>query len=820
MSEPSDRTAIPRLFGSETETARLMAELDWSDHPLGQPDGWPIGLRIAIRNILCAAEPMFVVWGERLYFFFNDLYLPKVRPRLEGAIGGCFKEIWSDIWPYIEPHFLKAMAGTPVRLVDQHVSMLGWDEKVDHWWTFTFSPLFDENGTIAGVQNSTNETTEHMLKTIAEHRAAEALAISERRLRRAQEAGQVGIFSIDVHSNEVSGTPEFFRLFGLPETDTVPAKTIQSMVIDEDQQIISDSRRGKADAVDLQVEYRIRRANDGEIRAIERRGEFERDAKGRPLRLVGVVQDVTERRAARETLANLNAILEERVRERTAERNLLARIVEETDILIYVVDTDYRWLAMNQAGAREIERIFGRTPIVGERIHTALARRPSHHAAIDALWGRALAGEEFTVTGEYGDHRVVPELSTYEMKFNIMRDEDGRQTGAFATLSDVTDRVRAEAAYRQMQETLRQSQKMEAIGQLTGGVAHDFNNLLTPIIGGLDMIQHNTALTARELRLIDGALHSAERAKTLVQRLLAFARRQPLETRAIDLERLVDGMADLVASTSGPQIRIKTEIGEGLPPALADHNQLEMAILNLCVNARDAMPDGGTLTIAAKAGKPPSSNAEHLVPGDYICLSVVDTGTGMDEETLRRAVEPFYSTKGVGKGTGLGLSMVDGLASQLGGTMKISSRQGFGTRIDLWLPVSKPAVADITAPNENVPSRTFKGRALVVDDEIAVRITTADMLQGLGYETVEAENAGEAERMLRSGKRFDLVVTDHLMPGKSGAELAMAIRRNWPATPVLIVSGFADAEAIAPNVPRLAKPFREADLARAIGRLS
>ena len=203
-----------------------------------------------------------------------------------------------------------------------------------------------------------------------------------------------------------------------------------------------------------------------------------------------------------------------------------------------------------------------------------------------------------------------------------------------------------------------------------------------------------------------------------------------------------------------------------------------MAILNLCVNARDAMPDGGTLTIAARAGKPPSSNAEHLVPGDYICLSVVDTGTGMDEETLRRAVEPFYSTKGVGKGTGLGLSMVDGLASQLGGTMKISSRQGFGTRIDLWLPVSKPAVADITAPNENVPSRTFKGRALVVDDEIAVRITTADMLQGLGYETVEAENAGEAERMLRSGKRFDLVVTDHLMPGKSGAELAMAIRRN------------------------------------------
>jgi len=363
---------------------------------------------------------------------------------------------------------------------------------------------------------------------------------------------------------------------------------------------------------------------------------------------------------------------------------------------------------------------------------------------------------------------------------------------------------------------------MEALGQLTGGVAHDFNNLLTPIIGSLDLIQRRGALTEREARLIDGALQSAERAKTLVQRLLAFARRQPLQAGPVEMARLINGMAELVASTSGRRIQVKTDIPATLPPAHADHNQLEMAILNLCVNARDAMPDGGTITIAARAETAPAPGVEDLVPGRYLRLSVIDTGTGMDEETLRRATEPFYSTKGVGKGTGLVLSMVDGLVSQLGGTMRIASRPGLGTSVDLWLPVSAGRAATpvaIAAPEADTASN-FRGRALVVDDEALVRMTTADMLKGLGYDAEEAESAEAAERMLRAGLRFDLVVTDHLMPGKSGAELARTISANWPGLPVLIVSGYAEAETIAPDMPRLSKPFRGTQLAQAISALA
>jgi signal transduction histidine kinase len=246
---------------------------------------------------------------------------------------------------------------------------------------------------------------------------------------------------------------------------------------------------------------------------------------------------------------------------------------------------------------------------------------------------------------------------------------------------------------RDTQEALRQSQKMEAMGALTGGVAHDFNNLLTPIVGSLDLLQRKGLGSEREQRLIDGAMQSAERAKTLVQRLLAFARRQPLQTQAVDVRALIDGMGDLVASTSGPRVRVEIDLGEGLPAARADSNQVEMAVLNLAVNARDAMPEGGTLTISAKSVHIGQSEDSGLRPGRYVRLAVADTGLGMDEATLKRAVEPFFSTKGIGRGTGLGLSMVHGLASQLGGDLAITSKPGLGTCVELYLPASDQAAS-------------------------------------------------------------------------------------------------------------------------------
>ena len=390
--------------------------------------------------------------------------------------------------------------------------------------------------------------------------------------------------------------------------------------------------------------------------------------------------------------------------------------------------------------------------------------------------------------------------------------DNGRVNRIIGSSRDVTARVQAE-------EQLRQSQKLEAMGSLTGGVSHDFNNLLTPIIGALDLLQRRGVGGEREQRLIDGALQSAERARVLVQRLLAFARRQPLQAVSVDVRELVQGMADLIASTTGPQIKVVVDVKSDLPGAVADPNQLEMALLNLAVNARDAMPEGGTLRISAVSADVGPDHVANLSPGSYVRLSVADTGIGMDAETLKRAIEPFYSTKGVGKGTGLGLSMAHGLAAQLGGALTIASEPGLGTNIELWLPAGGTPVP---VQSDNGPALQLKrkGTVLLVDDEAYVRASTADMLIELGFEVVEAGSAEDAIDRLSAGLSPDLVVTDHLMPGRSGSDLAMEVRGRWPHLPVLLMSGYAETDGVAPDLARLVKPFRQADLAAYVAELT
>ncbi|WP_188062244.1 ATP-binding protein [Sphingobium sp. KCTC 72723] len=368
------------------------------------------------------------------------------------------------------------------------------------------------------------------------------------------------------------------------------------------------------------------------------------------------------------------------------------------------------------------------------------------------------------------------------------------------------------------QEALRQSQKLEAMGQLTGGVAHDFNNLLTPIVGSLDLLRRKGVGTDREQRLIDGAIKSADRARTLVQRLLAFARRQPLQATAIDVDKLVRGMRDLITSTCGPRIQVILNIAEDLMPANADANQIEMALLNLAVNARDAMEEGGTLTVSASTCAVGPDNPVGLIRRTYVRLSVTDTGFGMDQETISKAIEPFFTTKGVGQGTGLGLSMVHGLAAQLGGGLEIDSEIGRGTAVHLWLPVTdalpgKAPAADIEMSQQD------RGVVLVVDDEDLVRASTAHMLVELGYSVLEACSGEEAIRLLDGPQAIDLLVTDHMMPGISGTDLAAYLRRTRTDVPVLVISGYAEANGIAPDLPRLAKPFKQSDLANSLARL-
>ncbi|MFY9956400.1 ATP-binding protein [Bradyrhizobium sp.] len=535
------------------------------------------------------------------------------------------------------------------------------------------------------------------------------------------------------------------------------------------------------------------------------------------IKLAGLRREATAAiRESEERLRELNATLERRVVEALAEKRLFADIVEATDAPVQAIDNDFRFLAINAAAQADYERLFGVRPVAGQSLLEILAPLPAESEGAQQVWGRALAGESFTESSWWGDD--ARERRAYEMQFRPLLDDHGRRIGAYLFGRDVTDRIREQERLAAAEEQLRQAQKMEAMGQLTGGVAHDFNNLLTPIVGALDLLQRKNLGGEREQRLISNAQQSAERAKTLVQRLLAFARRQPLQAMAVDVAGIIAGMADLIESTTGPQIRVSVDVAEGLPSAMADPNQLEMALLNLAVNARDAMPSGGTLRITSSAEQVGPGHRTRLNAGRYILLSVADTGSGMDEATLARAVEPFFSTKGVGKGTGLGLSMVHGLASQLGGALTIQSRLGLGTNIELWLPVNSGPLAN-NLPQKGPETKSGTGTALLVDDEELVRASTADMLTELGFAVVEAPSAEEALRLIRNGLSPDLLVTDHLMPGMNGTDLARIARSERPGVQVLLVSGYAEADGVAPDLQRLIKPFRSEDLARSLAEI-
>jgi PAS domain S-box-containing protein len=521
--------------------------------------------------------------------------------------------------------------------------------------------------------------------------------------------------------------------------------------------------------------------------------------------VVGVFDDITERKRAEEALRELNQTLEAQVAERTAERDRTWRLSKDM-FAIWSLDG-----VLQRANPAWTSILGFRPEEVEGRHHSELKYSEDQQRGEEAL-GRLAEGE--TIVG-FEDRYCHKDGSWRWISWSASAPECDL---VYAVGRDVTAEKERQAELEKAQEALRQAQKLDAMGTLTGGVAHDFNNLLTPIVGSLDMLQRRGFEDPRLRRLIDGALQSAERAKTLVQRLLAFARRQPLQPTAIDLGALVVGMADLVASTSGPRVRVTTDIANDLPRVRGDQNQLEMALLNLSVNARDAMPDGGALTIAARPADVAGVEAQKLPPGDYVLLSVADTGGGMDEETLARAIEPFFSTKGIGRGTGLGLSMVHGLASQLGGALFIRSRVGAGTGVELWLPVAK----DEARPTEGAleePALAGAGEALLVDDEELVRSSTADMLTELGYAVVEANSAEQALKLIRGGLVPAVVVTDHLMPGMTGTELARTLKELQPAAKVLVVSGYAEDRGIDSDLPRLTKPFRQAELAASLADL-
>ena len=452
-------------------------------------------------------------------------------------------------------------------------------------------------------------------------------------------------------------------------------------------------------------------------------------------------------------------------------------------------------------------------------------------AMMQAEVRHALAtGEDYDV-----EYRCVwPDASLHwvQVRGRPALDAAGRALAMTGVSQDITERKVAEEKlrdftvelerrveertreYADAMAQLHEAQTLETRGRLTGGVAHDFNNLLTPIVGSLDLVRRKIT-DERLQKLVDGALQSSERARTLVARLLAFARRQNLETLPVDVTQLVAGTAELIQRSLGPTIALELDLPGTVPPAMVDPHQLELALLNLAINARDAMPGGGRLSIVV-AHESIGSGDPFLNEGSYVRVAVTDSGAGMDAATLSRAVEPFYSTKGVGKGTGLGLSMVHGLAAQSGGQLTLHSEPGEGTTAEIWLPAATSAAVTHKPRFDPAMVEAPPMRILLVDDEDSVRASTAAMLEDMGHRVIPADNGQAALRAIRS-QPFDIVVTDYLMPGMSGLELAAEARKVRADMPILMITGFADLAAdTATHVIRLSKPFRAAELARAI----
>ena len=680
------------------EMAAMIRAHDWSSSPLGPIEGWPQSLRSIVSLMLASEFAMFAAWGPELGFLYNDHYARLLHDKHPHALGRRFNDIWGDVWADISPLVNKALAGEASFFENLPLvtNRKGYDEQA--WFTFSYSPVRDESGAVAGMFCSTYESTERVL--------------AERALRDERERmGQM-----------FAQAPTFMAMLRGPE-------------------------------------HRFELANPGYSK------------------LVG-------------------------------HREVLGRTVAE---------------ALPDA----VEQGF-----------------------LDLLDGVFANGEAFTAHGMLYAVQAEPggpvDDRYLDFVYQPIRDATGAVVGIFVEGADVTDRKRLERDLQSLnadleqrvrdrtqelveaQEALRQAQKMEAVGQLTGGIAHDFNNLLQGITGSLEIVQRRVAQgRVGELdRFITGATTAANRAASLTHRLLAFSRRQPLDPRPVKVNPLVTSLEDLLRRTTGEQIELETVLGAGLWTTLCDPNQLENSLLNLVINARDAMPHGGKLTIEtcnAQLDDHFTANQRDVRPGHYVCICVSDTGTGMSADTIAKAFEPFFTTKPIGQGTGLGLSMIYGFARQSEGYARIYSELGQGTTIKLYLPRHYgEAEQDEALPGLTQEHVTDDGEiVLVVEDDSVVRALIVEVLGELGYRAVEAHDGPAGLDKLRTMERVDLLVTDIGLPGLNGRQVADAGRALRPGLRVLFMTGYAENAALAsgflePGMSMITKPFAMEALATQI----
>ncbi|MEP6907577.1 MAG: PAS domain-containing protein, partial [Pseudoxanthomonas sp.] len=541
------------------------------------------------------------------------------------------------------------------------------------------------------------------------------------------------------------------------------------------------------------------------------------DAQGQVTGIFVEGFDVSSAHSDAVAVRELYETMEQRVSDAVAKRNILADVVEFADAFILVVDLSYYVLAVNQSYAGAFERIYGQRLKVGDHLMQMMGGDPERQERVRSHFDRAINGEDFHLTETFDSPDAGRRY--YDARFSPLRDRSGKQVGAIATVYDVTERVCEQARLAEAEERVRQAEKMEALGQLTGGVAHDFNNLLMVISGGLEVI--DTVAPTRREKILEGMRQAVERGAGLSQQLLAFSRRQPMQPEAVDLTHKIGGMHEMLERSLRGNVKVALCFDNGLWPVEVDPGHLELVVLNLAVNARDAMPTGGTITLGAR--NTPGLNDEELF-GDYVELSITDTGIGMAPDVLARVFEPFFTTKEIGKGSGLGLAQAHGFAKASRGVVRIDSEPHRGTTVFLYLPRTektpdagvvpgKEAAMQASVPNSH-------GALMLVEDDDDVAALTGEMLDALGYQVIRVASADAALATLASGTSVDIVFSDVMMPGHlDGIDLSHHIRQQHPALPMLLATGHVEvarekAPAVGVNV--LPKPYRIKDLKAAL----
>lgn len=744
---------------------------------------------------------------EHVFEYVNDAYVEVAGRR--DYLGQSVRAVFPELGDQRFFDLLDGVYSTGEAFAARTVPIRFSGEE-DRYLDFLYQPIRDEAGAVTGIFVGGYEVTEQV-------RSRAALAESERRYRTLFESIDVGFCIIEMKFDEANRAIDYRIVEANPAFERQTGANVTGRWVSEFAPNLEQHW--------LDTYGRV--ALSGEPAHLENRAEvFGRWFDVRALRVgepaarrVAVFfSDISERKRMEEALRVLNTTLEQQVVDRTAERNLLATIVERTDVMVMAVDLDYNILAINKANADEFARIYDVRPKVGDNVLALLADQPEHQTQVRAGWGRGLAGEEVTFVEEYGDpDRIRP---SYEINYRTLRNEQGERIGSYQFVTDVTERLRSQAELAQAQEALRQSQKLEALGQLTGGVAHDFNNLLTIIRSSVDFLRRPDLPEERKARYLDAVSETVERAAKLTGQLLAFARRQALKPEVFDVGQRVRGIADMLDTVTGARVRVLTEVPDAPCFVRADLSQFETALVNVAVNARDAMDGEGTLTLRLIQGAAlPAIRGHAGSRNAFAAVSLIDTGAGIPADQLGRIFEPFFTTKEVGKGTGLGLSQVFGFAKQSGGDVDVRSTLGEGTTFTLYLPEVPPEEQPVSVPR---PADTLAPlgagqRVLVVEDNVGVGQFATQILEDLGYKTTWAANAEEAlDRLGRTGNGFDLVFSDVVMPGMGGVALAKKLQQRLPGLPVVLASGYSNvlAQEGAHGFELLHKPYSAEQLGR------